>query len=478
MTGAAARTAGTIAVGAVVSGVAGALLLHGVVQGGPGLVPEVGLTGAVLAALSLLAAWRVPSAARRRFAVMHLAALLPLAAVAAAQQLSWELNHSLTQVSELSWVLAAALPVAAALAAHRAGGSAAFVDAALGGAAGVGAAALFQVAVAEADALNAPWALTPWRIEPWWVLVSWGLGAAVASTAARLPPQPAARLPLGPAWRILPLAAAWIMAVIAALPAAPRHELATSAGAQALAVTLAAALALTMAVVWWGERAAPNRPWDGLRLTLRRLAPPAAALALFLIGGLQAASYIAVTMDDLSPFWSTADALARGRYPVWDDWLSLPGLPLLQLAVFSVLGYTYPAALAPHFLANVLLPWLIYRAALAAGAAPAAAFAAAVGLVAAAAGPNREPGLRRARSRVHRLAGGRRLGVRARAADAPTAGVAAGARRARGRARRHPARGPPLRRPTRARRTLQRPLALGRCRRARGGRPAGPTDGV
>lgn len=381
MTGAAARTAGTIAVGAVVSGVAGALLLHGVVQGGPGLVPEVGLTGAVLAALSLLAAWRVPSAARRRFAVMHLAALLPLAAVAAAQQLSWELNHSLTQVSELSWVLAAALPVAAALAAHRAGGPAAFVDAALGGAAGVGAAALFQVAVAEADALNALWALTPWRIEPWWVLVSWGLGAAVAGTAARLPPQPAARLPLGPAWRILPLAAAWIMAVIAALPAAPRHELATSAGAQALAVTLAAALALTMAAVWWGERAAPNRPWDGLRLTLRRLAPPAAAVALFLIGGLQAASYIAVTMDDLSPFWSTADALARGRYPVWEDWLSLPGLPLLQLAVFSVLGYTYPAALAPHFLANVLLPWLIYRAALAAGAAPAAAFAAAVGLV-------------------------------------------------------------------------------------------------
>ena len=39
------------------------------------------------------------------------------------------------------------------------------------------------------------------------------------------------------------------MAVIAALPAAPRHELATSAGAQALAVTLAAALALTMAAV-------------------------------------------------------------------------------------------------------------------------------------------------------------------------------------------------------------------------------------
>ncbi|MCY4112990.1 MAG: hypothetical protein OXG33_03485 [Chloroflexi bacterium] len=378
MTGPAARTAGAAALGAVVSGVTGALLLHGALQGGRGLAPEVVLTGVTLAAMVALAAWRVPPPRRRRFAAVHLAALAPLAAVAAAQQLSWELNHSLTQVSELSWVLASALPLATAAAACRAGGPAAFVDAAFGGAAGVGAAALFQVAVVDADALDP---LTPWRIDPWWVLVGWALGAAVASGAARLPPQPAARLSLGPAWRTLPLVAAWIMAVVAALPAAPRHELATSAGAQALAVTLAAALALAPVVVWWGERAAPNRPRDGLRPILRRVAPPVTTLTLLLIGGLQAASYIAVTMDDLGPFWSTADALARGHYPVWEDWLSLPGLPVLLLASFGLLGFTYPAALAPMFLANVLLPWLIYRAALAVGAGRAAAFAAAVGLV-------------------------------------------------------------------------------------------------
>ena len=378
MTGAAARTAGAVAIGAVVGGVTGALLLHGALQGGPGLAPEVILTGVTLAALVVLAAWRVPPPRRRRFAAGHLAALLPLAAVAAVQQLSWELNHSLTQVSELSWVLASTLPLATAAAAHRAGGPAVLVDAAFGGAAGVGAVTLFQVAVVDADALDL---LTPWRIDPWWVLAGWALGAAVASGTSRLPPQPAARLVLGPAWRTLPLAAAWIMAVVVALPAAPRHELATSAGAQALAVTLAAALALAPAVVWWGERAAPNRPREGLRLILRRLAPPAATLTLLLIGGLQAASYIAVTMDDLGPFWSTANDLAHGQYPVWEDWLSLPGLPVLLLASFSILGYTYPAALAPMFLANVLLPWLIYRAALAAGAGRAAAFAAAVGLV-------------------------------------------------------------------------------------------------
>ena len=381
MTGPAARAAGAVAVGAVVSGVTGALLLHGPLRGGRELSPEVFVTGVTLAALVALAAWRVPPPRRRRFAAVHLAALAPLVAVAAAQQLSWELNHSLTQVSELSWVLASALPLATAAAACRAGGPAALVDAAFGGAAGVGAAALFQVAVVDPDAVDSLRDLTPWRIDPWWALAGWALGAAVASGAARLPPQPAARLSLGPAWRTLPLAAAWIMAVVAALPAAPRHELATSAGAQALAVTLAAALALAPAVVWWGERAAPNRPREGLGLILRRVAPSAATLALLLIGGLQAASYIAVTMDDLGPFWSTANDLARGQYPVWEDWLSLPGLPLLLLASFSILGYTYPAALAPMFLANVLLPWLIYRAALAVGAARAAAFAAAVGLV-------------------------------------------------------------------------------------------------
>jgi len=311
----------------------------------------------------------LPTTRRPRMA-MPFAALLTPTTVAAGQKVTWELDHLLNHVPDVAWVLIGALPLIRVAAARGSGGSAARMDVALGGAAGVGAAVLLNVAVVDAGA-----ALI------WWAAVGWALGAVIVGAMARLPPQPAVRLNLGPAWRTLPLALIWIMGVIGAIPAAPRHELATSAGAQVLALTLTVAFALTIAAIWWSEHAAPDRPWDELREILRRLASPAATLALLLIGGLQAASYIAVTMDDLSHFWSTADALGRGRYPIWGDWLSFPGLPLLQLAAFTVLGYTYPAALAPLFLANVLLPWLIYRAALAAGAGRPVAFAAAVGLV-------------------------------------------------------------------------------------------------
>ncbi len=344
-------------------GLLGALLVGGPIGAGLRASWDVLATGAVLAALAAVVAWRRSPAVTPLFA-------LPLIGVAAAMHFSPDLVHLMMKLSALNWVLVAVLPLSIVLTAQRAGGSSASVDLAYGGAAGVAIAALLQVAVVDSSSFEPPWAL-----------IGWVLGAAVTGGLARLPPQPAARTSQGVAWRTLPFAAAWVMAVITAVPAAPRHELATSAGAQVLAVTLAVGLALTAATVWWGERAAPSRLWEGWRLTLRRLAAPAATLSLLLIGGLQAASYIAVTMDDLGHFWSTAYALGQARYPIWGDWLSLPGLPLLQLAAFTVLGYTYPAALAPLFLANVLLPWLIYRAALAAGAARAAAFAAAVGLV-------------------------------------------------------------------------------------------------
>ena len=83
-------------------------------------------------------------------------------------------------------------------------------------------------------------------------------------------------------------------------------------------------------------------------------------------------------MDDLGHFWIAADELANLRYPVWGGWLSLPVLPVMQLAAFAVFGHTYSASLAPMFLANTLLPWLIYRAALALGAGRTSAFAVAV----------------------------------------------------------------------------------------------------
>ena len=286
----------------------------------------------------------------------------------------------MVRASALGWVLAAGLPLVAAVAAYRAGGSSVGVDLAFGGAAGVGGAALWQVATVDAFRPKVQrLAMTSWPINPWWVVSGWVLGAAVVGAGARLPPQPAMRLQLGVAWRVLPFAAAWLMGVITAVPAAPRHELATSAGAQALAVTLAGELLLVVGVLWWSERLPAGRgPWDRFQRATRPIAPRIVTLALFLIGGLQAASYSEVTMDDLGHFWLAADELANLRYPVWGGWLSLPGLPVAQLASFAVFGHTYHASLAPMFLANTLLPWLIYRAALALGAGRASAFAVAV----------------------------------------------------------------------------------------------------
>ena len=293
--------------------------------------------------------------------------------------LSEDVGHLVVRTSALGWVLAAGLPLAAAVAAHRAGGSSVVMDLTFGGAAGVGGAVLWQVATVDASALGPGLAPPNWPIDPWWVVAGWVLGAALVGAGARLPPQPAMRLQLGVAWRGLPFAAAWLMAVITALPAAPRHELATSAGAQALAVTLAGGLLLAVGVLWWSERLPAGRgPWDRFQRALRPIAPHIAILALFLIGGLQAASYSEVTMDDLGHFWLAADELANLRYPVWKGWLSLPSLPVLQLAAFTAFGHTYAASLAPMFLANTLLPWLIYRAALSLGAGQAPAFAAAV----------------------------------------------------------------------------------------------------
>jgi hypothetical protein len=107
--------------------------------------------------------------------------------------------------------------------------------------------------------------------------------------------------------------------------------------------------------------------------------PAITVLSLLSLGGLQAASYSAVTIDDIGRFLVTAEALAtRGEFPLWGSYWILPGFPVFLALSFSVLGYTYPAALAPMFVANTLLPWLIYRGALAMGSRTTPAYALAV----------------------------------------------------------------------------------------------------
>ncbi len=169
------------------------------------------------------------------------------------------------------------------------------------------------------------------------------------------------------------------MAIITAIPAAPRHELSTSAGAQALAVTLAGGLLLATLSFWYEERDASFQSgWAVFRSAMRRFSPGFASVALFLVGGLQAASYSEITIDDLGQFWQAADGLAKADYPAGAIRAVLPGLPVLMLGSFAALGRTYAAALVPLFVANVLLPWLIYRAAIDLGSDRTAAFALAV----------------------------------------------------------------------------------------------------
>ena len=349
---------------AVGHGLLGALLVGGPIGAGLRVTWEVLATGGALAVLVAITAWRRPSAANPLLG-------LPLAGVAAAMHLSPDFAHLVTQLTALGWVLGAALPLSIALTAQRAGGSSVGVDLAYGGAAGLGSAVLVHVAAVDAS-----------EFDPVWALIGWVLGAAVIGGLARLPPRPAARTPRGLAWRTLPFAAAWIMAVVTAIPGAPRHELATSAGAQALAVTVAIELLLLALALWWGERIrGVSSPWQGLRLTLRRFLPAITTGTLLIVGALQAASYSAVTMDDLARFWIVADRLTdSGHFPVWDDrtWATLPGLPIAVLMAFALLGHTFPAVLAPMFLANTLLPWLIYRATLALGTHQAPAFAVAL----------------------------------------------------------------------------------------------------
>ena len=358
-----------VGLSALASGWIGAVLVGGPIGlGAPTL--EALTAGGVMAAIVALLARHAAPASRRMFATVYLLTSLPLIGVAVAMYLSDQLVHLMTRSSALGWVLVATFPLLAAIAAKRTGGSQRGADIAFGCTVGVAAAALIHVAAADTSTFDLRWAL-----------VGSIVGVVVVGGIALALPQPAPRTPLGTTWRTAPCAAAWVMAVITAVPAAPRHELSTSAGAQVLAVTVATGLLVASLAFWWGEGdSTAQRPWVVFRLAMRQFAPSIATLALFLVGGFQAASYSAVTIDDLGRFWLVADRLAdHWQYPIWSgNWSSLPGLPALLLAAFAAFGRTYPAALAPMFLANLLLPWLIYRGGLAMGAGQAPAFASAI----------------------------------------------------------------------------------------------------
>lgn len=223
----------------------------------------------------------------------------------------------------------------------------------------------------------------PGPITPAWVLVSFVIGAIVVFLINASPPQPVRRSILGIPFRALPLSISWIGAFAVGIPSSPRHELASSAGVQTLVCLLALCTVGWMILVW---NAKPDRTEGFFATTMNSLSSIASFIvptSLLVLGGLQAASYSAVTTDDLGRYWSVADSLLYlGKYPVWNaqafGWMDLPTFPLLIAASFQLLGHSYAAALAPLAAANCLLPFVMYRASLSWGIGRITSFAVAV----------------------------------------------------------------------------------------------------
>lgn len=364
-----ATSIGAVCLSALATGFTGTVLAVGDPLRANVPVLTAAITACMLAATVSLRARNLPPSARLRFSIVNILMALPLTGIGFAILASDELEQFTSQSSALGWALASTLPLLTMVAAKQAHGSTVGIDPAFGGTIGVASAVLIHVARASAS-----------PFDPLWALAGFVAGALLFGGISKLPPQPPQCTPIGTTWRSCPSSAAFVMAIITAFPAAPRHELATSSSAQILAITIASLLLMISITLWWGEGIPVHLAlWNKFRMAVRQVVPTLTVLTLLTIGGLQAASYSAVTIDDLGRFIVTAEVLATsGEFPLWGSFWILPSLPITLLISFAVLGYTYPAALAPMFLANTLLPWLIYRSSLATGTRKPIAYAVSV----------------------------------------------------------------------------------------------------
>ena len=282
-----------------------------------------------------------------------LVATVPAGVVIVAMYASDEVTHFVGVTSDLGMLLAAGHAALLVYVQNPPSAQRFLTTGALGGLTGAACASLlgliFVGGSAGASALALGWVTG---------IVAGGiLGVLASGDEARVP----RRVPLS----ALPLLGAWIMAVIASFPAAPRHELATSAGAQVLGGLLALMLVGASIALALAERRKPGASaLVAIRLAARMNVRAVIPLSLLLIGALQAASYSAVTMDDLLHFWLVADSVAwEGTYLFFSDRTDLPVFPMTLLISFGLFGHTYPAALAPMFIANLFLPLAIFGAA-------------------------------------------------------------------------------------------------------------------
>ena len=166
-----------------------------------------------------------------------------------------------------------------------------------------------------------------------------------------------------------------------------RHLIVTSGGARILALLL---LSLTAYMAWLLIKLSSEPGGERISVTLGRHRSAAILISLMGVGLLQAASYVAVTMDDLGRYWTAADFLQNGiGYPVWagdegtaqagsgEPWVDPPVFPLMILGGFAAAGHYFHSAQIPTFVANLFLPAAIYLSARTLAAGRSVAFIAA-----------------------------------------------------------------------------------------------------
>ena len=149
-----------------------------------------------------------------------------------------------------------------------------------------------------------------------------------------------------------------------------RHLIVTSGGARILSILL---LSLAVYLAWVFMKCSSEMSGQRFSTASDRHRSAAILISLMGIGLLQAASYVAVTMDDLGRYWTVADFLQHGLgYPVWtgsegtaqagigDLWVDPPAFPLMILGSFAASGHYFHSAQIPTFIANLFLPTAIF----------------------------------------------------------------------------------------------------------------------
>ena len=175
------------------------------------------------------------------------------------------------------------------------------------------------------------------------------------------------------AWRWLPLSIPTSIAVLVYSSDTIYHWFVTRNRARIICEALALA---ALALIWLAQKVARHqatRPAAAWSDALSLACPLVLGASLFVQGLLQAASFVHLTVDDFSRYWTIADTLAAGGgYQVWTAsagtaqgggsgyWADLPVLPLLMLVSFALFGHTLTAAHVPLLLANIALPFVLY----------------------------------------------------------------------------------------------------------------------